>query len=79
MTDIFELRDKARRGSLSGRVEEGTPTEYYDALVGHSRIEREKEAGTLQCSECDNIITITDVGMVCRQCRLEWPRTGVIK
>lgn len=79
MPDILELREQARRAGLSNRSEPGTPTEYYDALVGHSRIEREKKEGTLQCSECENILTITDVGLVCRQCRLEWPRTGGVK
>jgi hypothetical protein len=81
--DIFDLQDIARDLDLRNRTGQ-VPVSWIVAPSDNPPIER-ADGGTyvipvvektLQCTECENILTIEDRGLVCRECRLNWPIGG---
>lgn len=62
MGDIIELRELAQRENLRNRVIEPEPV-----APAHPR----NDAGSIICRVCyENVITISDTGFVCRECRI---------
>lgn len=81
--DIFTLREQAQGFDLRNRVgttpvswlvtpSDNPPVETAEGWVYDIPVVEQTQV----CSECQNILTITDVGKVCRQCRLDWPMEG---
>ena len=75
MRDIIELRDAARAARLAQRVIIEPDPLYLDRLVDD--LERDVVLDRLavyvggsgpQCA-CGNLVTITDLGRKCRECR----------